>query len=70
MREISFAELLLQKKELLFYRAENKKRLPKRRKRDPIEREILFQLDKTRWEKWLKSGKIKFVSDRHWKIKL
>lgn len=48
----------------------NKRRLPRRRPRNPKEREILLKLDKARWEKWIKEGKIKEIGEREWEIKL
>lgn len=70
MQEIDLKDLESRKKKLFEFRAQNRRRLPRRRPRNPIERELLFQLDKARWDKWIKEGKIEFVNNRHWKIKI
>jgi len=42
----------------------NLKRVAARRVRDPEERELLIKLDKYRWQKWIRTGKLKKIADR------
>jgi len=68
VRTIDYNAFMNEKKEKYFsLRARlGNKGLPRRRKRDPREREILLRMDKARWEKWLSEKKLVKLGPRSW----
>lgn len=46
------------------------KKLPCRRVRNKKEKKILYYLTEKRWQNWIKSGKLKEIAPRYWRIKL
>lgn len=49
---------------------ELKVRLARERPRDPVEERLLMQLDKNRMEQMLKSGELKILGPRTWRLKI
>ena len=45
-------------------------RLVRERPRNPIEERLIMQLDKNRMEKMLKSGELKILGPRTWRLKI
>lgn len=43
---------------------------PVRRVRDAEEKAVLSKLDRARWGKWIKEGRIEVLGDRKFRIKL
>ena len=66
MRKVNFDEFIKEKRKFFSVKAVlGKKRLPRRRKRDPKERELLMIMDKNRFLRWQEEGKLKMISIRH-----
>ncbi len=72
MRKYEYDNFFREKKEKYFaLRAKlGKKRQGASRPREDKEREYLILQDKKRWEKWLKSGKLKEIAPRYWRFTL
>ncbi|MGB9612818.1 MAG: hypothetical protein ACPL4K_01395 [Candidatus Margulisiibacteriota bacterium] len=52
------------------FEEESKVRLVRERPRDPVEERLLIQLDKNRMEQMLKSGELKILGPRTWRLKI
>ena len=69
MRTLNYDQYKNKRSELLSLPARlDTKRAPARRKRDEKERELLLQLNRARWKKWLSSVKLRRISIRHYEF--
>jgi len=65
MKTVNFTEYQKKRQTFIKQRVKlNLKRVAARRVRDPEERELLIKLDKYRWQKWIRTGKLKKIADR------
>ncbi len=72
MKKINFDEFMEEKRRKFFTVKAIlwKRKLPRRRKRDPEERELLMIIDRNRFRRWLEEGKLKMFSLRHFLLEL
>jgi len=70
MRKINYSDFTAEKKEKYFMAPAllGRKRLAKRKPRDPEERDSLMMLDYERYGEWIKKGILIEVSPRKYKI--
>lgn len=71
MRKIKFNDYIKKRSEFGEIRARlDLKREPSFRVRDEKEHYFLLQLDKARWEKWQKEGKLQIIGSRKYRLDL
>jgi len=72
MKRYNYDTFVREKKEKYFaLRAKlERKHLPRSRPRENDERNFLILRDRKRWQNWIKTGKLKELAPRCWRIKL
>lgn len=72
MKRYDYDSFVREKKERFFALQARlgKKRQGSSRPREESERKYLILRDKNRWQNWIKSGKLKEIAPRTWRIKL
>jgi len=72
LRKINFDEFMEEKKRKFstVKAILGRRKLPRRKKRDCEERELLMIMDRNRFRRWLREGKLKMLSLRHFLLEL
>jgi hypothetical protein len=65
MKELNYQEFVIKKRSVLSSLPRSRKRGRRTRPRDPEKVRLLVEMDKARWNKWIRQGFIKIVGESY-----